>query len=366
MKTTRNRRFLAVGMVVLLAFLVFWLLRSSAPKSSPQSDSVSPPTNTEAEQTAPAQQPDSSKIPEAPPTQKPSKGLLESFKTLNHNPIEFYGRAVDQYGEPVGLADVEASVMVNTGTTGGVRKARTTTDRQGYFSFIDLAGQDLTMVISKPGYEFSTSAKLFSYTYFEADHKRHVPDPKNPVVFVMWKKQGAEPLVHYEWRRFKIPADGSPLGVNLESGKVASTDVDFVVRFRRDDGPSLVPGFGWSAQIEVPNGGLILAPDLDFYNLAPLDGYQRVIEITQPSGQEIDARSPELREVWRGHKEVMVWVKTRDGNQFGRVRLRLHPPTEKLPDGSFEPAGFAVEAWINPSGSRNLEYDYSMEIRPPR
>ena len=364
MKTSRNRWVLAAGVVVLLALLLFWFLRSSAPKSAQRPDTAPPPAHAEASPATPAQQPGSSSPPEAPPTQKPSKGLLESFKTLNHNPIEFYGRSFDQYGEPVASAGVEASVMVNTGTTGGVRKARTSTDRQGYFSFIDLAGQDLTMVISKPGYEFSTRAKLFSYTYFEADHKRHIPDAKNPVVFVMWKKQGAEPLVHYEWRRFKIPADGSPLGVNLETGKAAPTDPDLVVRFRRDDGPSLVPGFGWSAQIGVPKGGLILAPDLDFYNLAPVEGYQRVIEITQPSGQELDARSSETREVWHGHKEVMFWVKMRDGTQFGRVRLRLHPPTERFADGRFEPAGFAVEAWINPSGSRNLEYEYGKEIRP--
>lgn len=359
MKTPRDRWVLAVGVVVLLALLLFWFHRSFGANSAQRSDPVPP-------QTAPAQQSASLSPPEPPLTQKPSKGLLETFKKLNHNSIEFYGRAVDQDGEAVAWADVEASVLVNTGTSGGVRKARTTTDRQGYFSFTELEGQDLTMVISKPGYEFSTRTKLFSYTYFEADHKRHIPDPQNPVVFVMWRKQGAEPLVHYEWRRFKIPADGSPLGVNLGNGKAAPTDPDLVVRFRRADGPSNIPGYAWSAQIEVPKGGLILATDLDFYNLAPVDGYQRVIEITQPSRQELDARSPGGREVWHGHKIVMFWVKMRDGNQFGRVRLRLHPPNERFADGRFEPAGFAVEAWINPSGSRNLEYEYGKEIRPAR
>lgn len=366
MKSSRNRWVLVAGLVVLLALLLFWFRRPPVPKSSPQPDAGPPPATATAVPTAPAQQTASSSTPEAPPTQKPSKGLLETFRTLNHNPIEFYGRAVDQYGEPVASADVEASVMVNTGTTGGVRKARTSTDRQGYFSFTDLAGQDLTMVISKPGYEFSTRAKLFSYTYFEADHKRHIPDPKNPVVFVMWKKQGAEPLVHYNSTFWNVPANGSSIGIDLEKGKITNATPDLVVRMKRDDGPSLVPGFAWSAQVEVPKGGLILAPDLDFYNLAPVDGYQRILEITQPSRQELDARSSEVREVWHGHKEIMFWVKMRDGNQFGRVRLILYPPDEKLPDGSFKPRSIEIEAWINPSGSRNLEYEYGKEIRPLR
>jgi hypothetical protein len=62
----------------------------------------------------------------------------------------------------------------------------------------------------------------------------------------------------------------------------------------------------------------------------------------------------------------MLWVKIREGKQYGRIKLSLYPPNEKLPDGSFKPRSIAVEAWINPSGSRNLEYDYVKEIRPPR
>lgn len=360
MKTPRDRWVLAVGVVVLLALLLFWFHRSFGANSAQRSDRVPP-------QTAPAQQPGSASPPEPPLTQKPSKELLETFKKLNQNPIEFYGRAVDQDGEAVAWADVEASVLVNTGTSGGVRKARTTTDRQGYFSFTELEGQDLTMVISKPGYEFSTRTKLFSYTYFEADHKRHIPDPQNPVVFVMWRKQGGEPILHYEstfWNT--LPLNAVPVGIDLGKGRVSLGASDLVVRFRRDDGLPQTPGFAWSAQIEVPNGGLILAPGLDFYNLAPADGYQRTVEITQPSQDEIDTNPLEHRESWHGHKAVIFWIKIRGGSQFGRVRLTLFPPCEKLPDGSFKPGTFEIEAWINPSGSRNLEYEYGKEIRPAR
>lgn len=359
MKTPRDRWVLAVGVVVLLALLLFWFHRSFGANSAQRSDPVPP-------QTAPAQQSASLSPPEPPLTQKPSKGLLETFKKLNHNSIEFYGRAVDQDGEAVAWADVEASVLVNTGTSGGVRKARTTTDRQGYFSFTELEGQDLTMVISKPGYEFSTRTKLFSYTYFEADHKRHIPDPQNPVVFVMWRKQGAEPLLHYESTFWDMPADGSPIGIDLEKGKISKVGPDLVVRMRRDDGPSLVGGFGWSAQIEATAGGLLIAPESDFYNVAPPEGYQSHIDIIQLSRRELDAESPNERKPWEGDREILLWVRIHDGREFGRVRIVLYIPAEKLPDGSFKPRSIEIEAWINPSGSRNLEYEYGKEIRPPR
>ncbi|MDI1248187.1 MAG: carboxypeptidase-like regulatory domain-containing protein [Lacunisphaera sp.] len=365
MKTSSSRWILVATLAVLLALLALWLLRSTASKSSQQPDTALPPATAEPGKVTPPSEPAVS-LPEAPPTQKPSKRLLQNFKTLNHNPIEFYGRAVDQFGEPVTAAAVEASVMVNTGTTGGVRKSRTSTDAQGYFSFTDLAGQDLTMVISKPGYAFSTRAKLFSYTYFEADHKRHIPDIKNPVVFVMWKKQGAEPLLHYDSTFWNVSANDSPIGIDLEKGKITTAAPDLLVRMIRDDGPSLVGGFGWSAQIEAPGGGLIIAPEADFYNLAPSEGYQRLIDISQPAVPNLDVRSSTGENLWHGYKEIMLWVKIRHGKQYGRVKLVLYPPNEKLPDGSFKPRSIAVEVWINPSGSRNLEYDRAQEIRPPR
>jgi hypothetical protein len=136
------------------------------------------------------------------------------------------------------------------------------------------------MVITKPGYAFSTRAKLFSYTYFEADHTRHIPDPNSPVVFVMWKKQGAEPLLHYDSTFWNVSGNDSPVGIDLGKGKIDNVTPDLVVRLKRDDGPSLVNGFGWSAQIEAPSGGLIIASEADFYNLAPLEGYRRSIDIS--------------------------------------------------------------------------------------
>lgn len=192
-----RRRFALIILVVVAgALLLFWWWRlrrpeplaekpvpaQAAPQAVPEEAAAATATNT-----PPA-------TPPPPPTQKPSPELRRTFETLNHNEIQFYGRAVDQFGEPVPAADVEGAVLVNTGSRGGQMRRQTTTDAQGYFQFGGFKGQDLGIGIKKEGYEYRRKSSSFSYSYFEADHKRHIPDPKNPVVFVLWKKQGLKRL----------------------------------------------------------------------------------------------------------------------------------------------------------------------------
>src|ERR1051325_6563197 len=43
----------------------------------------------------------------------------ELLASLNHQPIEFYGRVVDQFDAPVAGAEVRAQVIYNTGSRSG-------------------------------------------------------------------------------------------------------------------------------------------------------------------------------------------------------------------------------------------------------
>lgn len=363
-----KKRIIFVVLVILAALVVLLWLRSrpapvevgSTPITKPAL-TAQPPVNDETK----AKAPDAAvpRPPPIPPTQKPSPVLKRTFQTLNHNPIEFYGRAIDQFGEPVAGAKVSGVVLYNTGTKAGEKEVKTTTDAQGYFRFADLEGQDLGIGIAKEGYEYRNRNSSFSYSYFEADHKRHIPDPKNPVIFMLWKKQGAESLVHYD-KVWRFPVNGGPVRINLATGKIGEQEADLIVTISRT--PLRMPygarGFAWETTVEVIGGGLIRAEKQDYYNQAPASGYQPRLDYGQSTQNLRDAQEGRIKWTWTEGISGTFFISSRDGKNFSRINLRIRPNVDRQ-EGDNE-ALVAAEVWLNPNGSRNLEFDPKKAIRP--
>jgi hypothetical protein len=294
--------------------------------------------------------------------QKPNVGLRQAFETLNHAPIQFYGRALDQFGVPVREAQVRGTVLYNTGTRSGVKKVGTTTDSLGYFQFGDLMGQDLGIGISKPGYEYRSHQSSFSYSYFEADHKRHQPDPNHAVVFVLWKQSGAEPLIHYDVDR-DIPADGTPVQIDLMTGSVGSAPADLTVTVSRTPLRMRFGGrdFAWRTTVDVERGGLIRAGQLDYYNLAPESGYAPHFEFVQ---EERNLQAARTEKAWHESFSDDFFISGRDGQIFARLSLRIMANADRKEGDNV--AAIRTAVWLNPNGSRNLEFDPTKVIRLPQ
>lgn len=362
-----RRRFAVIGLIALAGVLLsVWWARASRhapslekplPVQSPQNEV---PVGTAATATVHTTLPSP---PPIPPTQKPSPELRKTFETLNHNEIEFYGRAVDQFGEPVPAAAVEGSVLVNTGGRGGQMRRQTTTDAQGYFQFGGFKGQDLGIGISKKGYEYRRRSSSFSYTYFEADHKRHIPDPKNPVLFVLWKKQGAESLIHYE-REWRFPVNTGPVKIDLLKAEMGQSPADLIVNITRSPLGMRYGerGFAWTASIEVEGGGLVRAGEINYYNQAPADGYESRLEYAQEA-QSVRA-AQEGRSIWTWREGVAetFYFTSRNGKNYGRLNLEIRPNIDRKEGDNV--ALIAVKAWLNPNSSRNLEFDPAKAIKP--
>lgn len=370
--TTRRKALLLVGIVALL-IAVLWLWRRQTPSMSrqqPSSEQVATGAGAPnlARTAASVEQPASQPTPAASapaPTQKPSVELKRTFETLNHRPIEFYGRAVDQFGVAVSGADVTGSVIHNTGTASGRRLAHTTTDANGYFEFRALEGQSLGINLKKSGYEFNPRKTLFWYSYFEADHKRHQPDPRNPVVFTLWKKQETEPLVHYD-KVWRFPANAGPVRINLVTGRIGGADADLVVTISRTPLQMRYgeQGFAWTAIVDVEGGGLIRAGQRDYYNVAPESGYVPRFEITQDAQNTRDVQDEKTKWTWREDFSDTFFVSGGNGKHFARVALRIRPNSDRK-EGDNESL-IAAEVWLNPNRSRNLEFDPSKVIATPR
>ena len=336
--------------VAIIALLFWWRLRETSQVAS-----------TPAAPVARGGPPDKLSGDQPPATRKASPELRKTFEALNHNPVEFYGRAIDQSGAPVADAEVRGTLLINTGTSGGEKRVNTTTDAQGYFQFTDLKGQDLGIFIAKEGYEYSRKVSSFSYSYFEADHKRHVPDSKNPVIFVLWKKQGAERLIHYD-KVWRFPVNTGPMRIDLLSGKLANQDADLIVTVSRD--PLRMPpgtrGFAWQARVDVEGGGLLLAAARDYYNMAPEASYSPTFEHKETPQNPTDYST---KWTWKEETSGIFFISSRNGKNFARVNLRIKPDVDHK-EGENE-AMVAAEVWLNPNGSRNLEFDPAKAITPP-
>ena len=265
----------------------------------------------------------------SPTKEEQMRAVLDAY---NHKDIEFYGRVVDQYGSPLPAVKVTASVIYNSGEKSGVQEARTTTDAEGVFSFTGMKGRTFDYHLEKVGYQTMPDRDAFDYTELVPEEKRHHPDPRNPVVLKMWKLQGAEPLVHFERKYFPLPADGTPVQIDLSTGKQVATGGDLILAVNHivlPRGALPEPQFDWRARAEITGGGLIESKQRLMY-LAPENGYVPTLAIDMPVSKTD----------WANTITRSFYARTR-GNLFGRIEIYLNANQRGYDPG--EPDG--VRLW---------------------
>lgn len=268
-----------------------------------------------------------------------AKMMMMELEAENKKAINVYGKVIDQYNQPVSQAEIDASVMVNVGFENSAdNNYVTTTDMQGQFKFIDLHGARFGFAPKKDGYEYNPKLYLNWWNNYK-------PDPDNPAIFVMWKLKGAEPMTHAKFGAW-IPYDGTPVKIDLFTGK-KSEEGDLQVSLTRSPLQVRrgVDHFDWEVQIQVIGGGLVESHDPYPYE-APEKGYQSTFEF----GQTKDAPD------WTRKLVQTFYIRNAKGD-YGRINIDLTTDSDR-PEGT----GLGVESWMNPSGSRNLEFDRKEEI----
>jgi hypothetical protein len=279
------------------------------------------------------------KPPASAPQRQAEEAKSSRLPDVSSAPIEFYGRVIDQDGKPLPGVDV----MAGTGSTTGFMQQETrnytaVTDANGAFSFKGFRGDALIIELKKTGYNFASDRNRFHYSPIDPDKKRFTPNSNNPVVFQMWKSVGPEPLISYYGRSVHLPADGTPVLIDLRKGTKADTVGDLLISVTWEARGN--PGsyaFAWSAKLEVPVGGIMeSAGDVIF--LAPVEGYRESLQY------RFDAQEKQ------GNLERIFYIRSRNENLFSRVKISLQ---NNPLDGDVR-ATFRVD--LNPKpGSRILE-----------
>jgi hypothetical protein len=264
------------------------------------------------------------------------KGLAmaEMMMLQDNQSQDFYGKVVDQYGQPVVGADVNVEVNLEMGR-GSPQK--TQTDAVGLFQFTRLRGRSLSITPEKKGFQIQGHGLgLKGLNGPETS-------PNNRAVYTMWKLKGPEPMIH-DQKRYNFKPDDRIYTIDLLSKKMAegTNDVgDLLVQIQRP--PQIKPreDFEWSFTMTAIGGGVIEVTNDDYLNEAPASGYQPQYKLN------LTPANPR----WRGwNGEETFYLKSRDGKVYGHFHIRINPFSR---DGS----SLEIESYVNPAGSRNLEFD---------
>ncbi len=251
-------------------------------------------------------------------------------------PIKFYGKVIDQDDQPVSAAEVR----YGWNDVEGSHEQHTRSDAGGRFTIQGLHGKRLTVDVFKDGYH-SSKRGLHSFEYaafFEPIY--HRPDPENPVTFRLVKKLDPEPLIAR--RVSERTTYDRPTYYDLARGALTQQPPEGVglkFTFQRSESPQGQP-FDWKWKVEAVNGALLETKD-EFAQLAPEEGYGPAWETSQ------EAKAQSFRKSW----QARFYVRTGD-NYYARVDAELAHPNSR----SVGPR-LTVNSRLNPSGSRNLEYD---------
>lgn len=311
----------------------------SGPKETPtyQSSQAEHPTIVKPHQTT-----NSSNIPRMlalPPTATPlAKAVAKTnpyagrVLALWQAPIEFYGKVVDENSNAVVGAQVSFHWM-EIPANDGSRSSNVESGSDGLFSLRGAMGPSLTVSVNKNGYYTSRSTPDgFSYSL---DNDTFHPDPQNPVIFSLRKKGVGESLIGVK-QNYRVPRDGTPLGIDLTTGKaITGGSGNFVVQcWTEDQGKRSGQRYDWHCLVTIPSGGLVLS-DEEFAFLAPENGYVLTNEIAMPAD----------RPDWRNDVDLKFFYWLANG-RYGRMTFSMIAGGDHF---------CMIDSVLNPSGSRNLE-----------
>jgi hypothetical protein len=255
-----------------------------------------------------------------------------------YTPIEFYGKVIDENSNPIAGASIQFRWATQTEDVAATT-ATTESDTDGLFSLQGKRGRSLEVSVSKEGYYNSRKDKTGFLYALGSDI--YSPSMLDPVIFHLQKKGTPEPLMRLAGammgpRQYRLDTKGTPTDISFYTGKrVSQIEGQFRVQYWMDvpQGP-MQRQFDWRCQISVPGGGLQATAE-EFPFTAPEQGYQESIQIESNTN------------AWTYMPERSFYVHLADG-KYGRVKFSLNCSGNPF---------FGVEALINPSGSRNLEYD---------
>ena len=258
-------------------------------------------------------------------------------------PIEVYGLVVNQSNQPIAGATATMRWVALDGNTPARSVA---TDANGRFSISGIQGNGLCVDVEKEGYSsFRTARQSFGFLC-AADHNFYVPDSNNPAIFRLWEYSNPEPM--YDVRRANMPlsVDDKTHWMDVLAGRMTNSgQVGFSVL--RVDPTNWLAGYTITIHAAEGGGVKLAALDDELMFEAPENGYQPEIRIVQPPGY-----------VFEKGKILRFYLRTPD-QRYAAMDIQVSQNNRGQ-------ASVTTQMYLNPSGSRNLQFRDDLRLRPPR
>lgn len=358
----RNRFTIILFLILLLvgAVIYFWPNPPSSLVSTTTTAQASPSAlpgkkggTSSQNQTLPA--PVASKPTQSnkPVKNEPDYNAIKIFGLAFMKPFSFWGKVLDEKGNPVSGANVLWEASNNPNPNGSGSEGKTMSDANGIF-VIKNHGIGLFVKVAKDGYyEMPTEANnRGSYGGFSNTPKLGASDSpmgteQEPAIFILKRKGLPIGLIKVE-HTIDFSTKGAPVGINLKNGNpTAPGQGDIQVEcWAHVEGIdiSIYNRYDWRCRVSVPGGGLVERTNsLEF--TAPISDYQALDQIEMPSRDE----------KWDSQAVKEYFCKLANGC-YARFELRIVTGAHKF---------LKIESYMNPQpGSRNLEYDPAKKINP--
>jgi hypothetical protein len=274
--------------------------------------------------------------------------MVEMMLLKDYQSQDFYGRVLDQNGDPVAGAKVKVMIALAQGGPG--TSLATQTDASGLFQFSGIKGESLNIMPEKAGYQIEGHGLGLKGL--------NGPDtsPQNRAIYTMWKLKGPEPMRHQEFSTRKIEADGRTYTIDLMKNVITegtNTAGDILIQIKRP--PQVKPreNFDWSFAMTAIDGGFIEVTNEIYLNEAPINGYQNRYQMDRYATNVVNYSTYSLYRTDR-----TFFLKSRGGQVYGHFKITELDPAYR--DGA---AALRIEFYLNPSRSRNLEFDPAKQIR---
>ena len=331
----KQQTIILIGMLIVVSAVFWWSIAPQSKQTLEKVPQIAKPSLSTSPQTA-ATSPTVQSIER--------KEVVAKVQSALATPITFHGTVIDQNDDPVPDATVNYGALDKFNAPGSQYHDKS--DADGTFAITGIVGAALSVGVRKEGYYMidGKSANTFAYGIGPDSVRREPPTKDNPAIFVLHKMGVTEPLTHISSRTYRIPRNGTPIDVDLTTGQVSPQGQLRVQTWTEDQTKDARQYYNWRCRISVPQGGLVERKDqFDFE--APVDGYRSSDEIVMS----------QTAEKWQPQAQREYFVKLNEG-LYGRIQMKI------IAQGNHF---FRLEAYLNPSGSRNLEFDPGKVVQSP-
>jgi hypothetical protein len=278
--------------------------------------------------------------------------LLDDMKKSEHNydlkvPIEFYGKVLDQHENPVPGAEIQLGLNSIDGITNTITHSR----QDGSFSLSGVKGKFLSVnVFGREGYAGVHSTGYRDYNYaIPGEFNFHVPNPKSPVIFKIWKYEHPEPL-HRKSIEAEMQINGTIAWVNINNGKPITYDIGF----------AYIDSAHTKDKARMPEIRVVAGDECKIWET-------KDDPMFSPPGtggeKELVHEFVSMNEEYRDASGRLIQGSPFKFRFYCRTATGIYAAIEAdIRYESEEKQVVTLHILLNPSGSRNLEYDPRMQI----